>query len=68
MQKEEFIYLPLYSESNAGVLYVPEKSGLNNGRAAGRPRQINETSIRIPPWVPRVLKDSFLHPAPDSRF
>ncbi len=66
MQKEEFIYLPLYSESNAGVLYVPEKSGLNNGRAAGRPRQINETSIRIPPWVPRVFKGFF--PSPSVRF
>ena len=66
MQKEDFIYLPLYSESRAGVLYVPKKSGLNTGRAAGRPRRVNETCIRIPPWIPRVFKGFF--PSPSARF
>jgi 5-methylcytosine-specific restriction endonuclease McrA len=52
------IYLPLYSERK-GVLYVPPKSGLNNGRAAGRQRNPKETYIPIPAWIHRAFPGFF---------
>jgi hypothetical protein len=66
MQKEEFIYLPLYSERSSGVLYVPPKSGLNAGRASGRKRQKAETYVRIPSWIHKIFSGFF--PGPDISF
>jgi hypothetical protein len=58
MRVKDSIYLPLYSEKK-GVLYVPAKSGLNNGRAAGRPRNPKETYIPIPAWIHRAFPEFF---------
>ena len=43
----ESIYLPLYAGSY-GKKLVPEKSGLNQWNAAGRPRDPNEIYIHVP--------------------
>jgi len=66
MQKEDFIYLPLYSETSRGVLYIPPKSGINAGRASGRKRKKAETYVRIPSWIHSVFKGFF--PGPDISF
>lgn len=45
-----FVILPLYSlrESKVGYKVVPEKSGLNQWNAGGRPRDVGEVYIPIP--------------------
>lgn len=59
------IYLPLYSEKE-GQRYIPEKSGLNQWNASGRPRDEKEVYIRIPLWIHRVYPDFF--PPKDQPF
>ncbi|MFH1440046.1 MAG: NgoFVII family restriction endonuclease [Candidatus Woesearchaeota archaeon] len=44
-----FVILPLYSTRNAEE--VPERSGLNQWNAEGRPRDKNEVYIPIPSWI-----------------
>lgn len=44
----EYIFLPLYSPRQ-GV--VPERSGLNQWNAKGRPRDSDEIYIPIPSWI-----------------
>lgn len=44
----ESVILPLYSYKNSNVKYVPERSGLNQWNAGGRPRDTKEAYIRIP--------------------
>lgn len=44
------VFLPLYS-MRGGVKHVPEKSGLNQWNAGGRPRDPNEIYIPIPAWI-----------------
>jgi hypothetical protein len=58
MRVKESIYLPLYSEKK-GEKFVPAKSGLNNGRASGRPRNPRETYIPIPAWIHRAFPGFF---------
>jgi hypothetical protein len=57
-RQKERIFLPLYSEKS-GLLYVPEKSGLNMWNAGGRPRDEKEVYIRVPLWIHRVYKNFF---------
>lgn len=64
-QSVEAIYLPLYSEKEGGK-YVPEKSGLNQWNASGRPRNEREVYIRIPLWIHRVFQNFF--PPKDTPF
>ncbi len=45
----ESVILPLFSDR--GGRNVPEKSGLNQWNAAGRPRDNNEIYIPIPAWI-----------------
>ncbi|MBE7517012.1 MAG: NgoFVII family restriction endonuclease [Chloracidobacterium sp.] len=52
------IYLPLYSVRN-GEKYIPEKSGLNQWRADGRPRNSNEVYIPIPSWIHKTFPSFF---------
>lgn len=48
----EHIYLPLYSsKDNKNKKFVPERSGLNQWNASGRPRVADEVYIRIPAWI-----------------
>ena len=54
------VFLPLYS-MRGGVKRVPEKSGLNQWNAAGRPRDPNEIYIPIPAWIHRKF-DGFFPP------
>lgn len=54
------VFLPLYS-MQGGVKRVPEKSGLNQWNAAGRPRDPNEIYIPIPAWIHRKF-DGFFPP------
>lgn len=44
------VYLPLYS-LRGGKINVPEKSGLNQWNASGRPRDPDEIYIPIPAWI-----------------
>lgn len=54
------IYLPLYSVNKYGK-YVPERSGLNQWNAKGRPRNFDEVYIKIPLWIHREFPN-FLPP------
>lgn len=59
------IFLPLYS-MRGGAKNVPEKSGLNQWNAAGRPRDPNEIYIPIPAWIHRKFEGLF--PPRDQAF
>src|SRR3989344_2726441 len=54
------VFLPLYS-MRGGAKRVPEKSGLTQWNAAGRPRDPNAIYIPIPAWVHRQF-DGFFPP------
>ena len=60
--KPETIILPLFSSTKTNN-FVPEKSGLNQWNAKGRPRDLNEIYIPIPLWIHR----SFPHFFPGRR-
>lgn len=47
---EESVILPLFSERGS-ERNVPERSGLNQWNAKGRPRNANEIYIPIPKWI-----------------
>lgn len=51
------VILPLFSDR--GGRNVPEKSGLNQWNAAGRPRNANEIYIPIPAWIHKIFPDFF---------
>jgi len=53
------VYLPLYSVNSDGENYVPEKSGLNQWNASGRPRNEREVYIKIPLWIHREFPNFF---------
>ncbi len=59
------VFLPLYS-MRGGTKNVPEKSGLNQWNAAGRPRDPNEIYIPIPAWIHRKFPGFF--PPRDQSF
>lgn len=61
----EHIFLPLYS-IRGGEKNVPERSGLNQWNAAGRPRDPNEVYIQIPAWIHRAYPGFF--PSRDTVF
>jgi len=52
------VFLPLYS-MRGGAKNVPEKSGLNQWNAGGRPRNPNEIYIPIPAWIHRKFPNFF---------
>lgn len=60
----ESVILPLFS--NRGGRNVPEKSGLNQWNAAGRPRNDNEIYIPIPAWIHKSFSEFF--PSRDDAF
>ena len=49
-EAQPHVFLPLYS-MRGGSKHVPEKSGLTQWNAAGRPRDPNEIYIPIPAWI-----------------
>ncbi len=51
------VILPLFSDR--GGRNVPEKSGLNQWNAAGRPRDVNEIYIPIPAWIHERFPEFF---------
>lgn len=53
----DYIILPLYSRR--GYIHVPERSGLNQWNAKGRPRDINEVYIPIPKAIHNLYPDFF---------
>jgi len=59
------VFLPLYS-TRGGDKKVPEKSGLNQWNASGRPRDPNEIYIPIPAWLHRKFPNFF--PPRDQAF
>lgn len=65
VKPQPHVFLPLYSVKN-GAKYVPEKSGLNQWNAAGRPRDPNEIYIPIPAWIHRKFEGFF--PPRDQAF
>jgi hypothetical protein len=58
IREEPHVFLPLYSTTSEQK-YVPEKSGLNQWNAAGRPRKYNEIYIPIPIWIHRKFPRFF---------
>ncbi|MEB1808012.1 MAG: NgoFVII family restriction endonuclease [Bacillaceae bacterium] len=65
LENLEHVVLPLFSD-RGGRRHVPEKSGLNQWNAAGRPRNANEVYIPIPVWIHREFGDFF--PERDEEF
>lgn len=66
-ENEEHVFLPLYStrlEESRKI--VPERSGLNQWNAAGRPRSMGEVYIPIPAWIHDRFVNFF--PARDQQF
>lgn len=63
LKKYDYVVLPLYSTRDGDV---PEKSGLNQWNAGGRPRDPNELYIPIPRIVHEVKTDFF--PPRDKKF
>ena len=59
------VFLPLYS-LRGGTKHVPEKSGLNQWNAAGRPRDPDEIYIPIPSWIHEKFPNFF--PPRDQAF
>lgn len=55
---EDYVILPLYSE-RGGVKQVPQRSGLNQWNAKGRPRNPDEVYIPIPRAIHHVYPDFF---------
>lgn len=60
----DYVILPLYS--NRGIPHVPERSGLNQWNAKGRPRNPNEVYIPIPKSIHKKYPDFF--PSRDHPF
>lgn len=60
------VVLALYSCNRLGIKFVPQKSGLNQWNAGGRPRDKNEIYIPIPAIIHK-LKPNFFPPR-DSSF
>lgn len=58
LQEKLHVFLPLYSGSE-GEKFVPEKSGLNQWNASGRPRNANEIYIAIPKWIHKSFPNFF---------
>jgi hypothetical protein len=54
----DYVVLPLYSVLK-GMKYVPEKSGLNQWNAAGRPRKFGESYIPVPKKVHLIAPNFF---------
>ena len=59
IKDQNSIILPLYSTK--GDLRVPQRSGLNQWNALGRPRNPNEVYVPIPIWIHKVF-DGFFPP------
>jgi len=65
LKPKEYVILPLFSDRGS-KRHVPEKSGLNQWNASGRPRHPNEIYIPIPAWIHKVFPDFF--PPRDQSF
>ncbi len=61
------VFLPLFSiDKKTGERFVPEKSGLNQWNAGGRPRNMSEVYLKIPSWVHKSYPDFF--PGRETKF
>ena len=58
IREQPHVFLPLYS-TKSGEKVVPEKSGLNQWNASGRPRDPNEVYIPIPAWIHEAYPSFF---------
>ncbi len=65
IKPQPHVFLPLYSVRK-GLKEAPEKSGLNQWNASGRPRDPNEIYIPIPAWIHRKFPQFF--PPRDKSF
>lgn len=54
----DYVILPLYS-SKGNIKYVPQKSGLNQWNAAGRPRKYGESYISVPKKIHTLIPQFF---------
>jgi len=57
IKEKEHVFLPLFSDR--GGRHVPERSGLNQWNAKGRPRDPNEIYIPIPAWIHKKFPNFF---------
>ena len=60
----DYVILPLYSKR--GIPHIPERSGLNQWNAKGRPRDVNEVYIPIPKSIHHLYPHFF--PSRDCPF
>jgi hypothetical protein len=58
LESDKYVILPLYSD-RGNKRHVPEKSGLNQWNASGRPRHHDEVYIPIPKWIHDVFPTFF---------
>jgi len=65
LKPKEYVILPLFSDRGS-KRHVPEKSGLNQWNASGRPRNPNEIYVPIPSWIHKVFPTFF--PPRDQSF
>lgn len=65
IKEQEHVFLPLYSIKSKEKV-VPEKSGLNQWNALGRPRNPDEVYIPIPAWIHEANPKFF--PSRDTPF
>lgn len=65
VRQQAHVFLPLYS-GRTGEKEVPERSGLNQWNASGRPRNPNEIYIPIPAWIHKAYPGFF--PPRDASF
>jgi NgoFVII restriction endonuclease len=65
LKPKEYVILPLFSDRGS-KRHVPEKSGLNQWNASGRPRNPNEIYIPIPSWIHKIFPTFF--PPRDQSF
>lgn len=63
-QEAPSVFLPLFSDR--GGRHVPQRSGLNQWNAKGRPRDLSEVYIPIPAWIHQNFPDFF--PDRDTEF
>jgi hypothetical protein len=65
LESDNYVILPLFSD-RGNKRHVPEKSGLNQWNASGRPRHHDEVYIPIPKWIHDVFPTFF--PPRDANF
>lgn len=65
---KDYVVLPLYSNTKKKGKFVPEKSGINQWNAAGRPRSFGEVYVPVSSLIHKNQKTSGFFPPSDTKF